>query len=156
MATNRYYTVKQQGLVCKMSLLMTCVSLGLIAFYLLTAEKLSIWPVLFISVMLVLPFGLGAIWTGRYRIEVQGSMLTVQKSFRLKAFQIDMSDITRAVYLITETRAGVNTKLTVHTASCGKFAVETLMDNGDRLMEQIKRTVAEEKIEVVHRSLAKK
>ena len=155
MATNRYYTVRQQGLVCRMSLLMTCVSLGLIGFYLLTAEKLSLWPVLFISVMLVLPFGLGAVWTGPYRIQVQGRMLTVQKSFRLKAFQIDMSEITKAVYLVTETRAGVNTKLTVHTASSGKFAVETLMDNGDRLMEQIRQMVNEDKIEVVHRSLVK-
>ena len=156
MATNHSYTVRQQGIVYKMSLFMTCVSLGLIGIYLLTTAEPSIGLVLFVGVMLVLPFGLGALSTGRYSIRVKGRTLTVQKSFRLKPVQIDMSDITKAVYTVTKTNIGVNVKLTVHTASSEKFSVESLMDNGDRLMEQIKQAVSKDKIEVIHKSLVKK
>lgn len=156
MADNHSYTVKQQALVYKLSLLMTCISLGLIAFYMLTTERISIGPILFINLMLVLPFGLGTVWALRYSIRVKGRTLMVQKSFRLKPFQVDMPDISKAVYVVTETQAGVNTTLTVHTVSNGKFVVDTLMDNGTRLMEQIERSVTQEKIEFVHRSLVKK
>lgn len=156
MAANNSYTVRQRGLAHKASMLMACIFLGMIGIHLLVAEEPSIFLAVFTFVMLVLPFGLGAIWTGRYSIRVKGRSLTVQKSFRLKPVEIDMADITRAVYHVTETRIGVNTKLTVYTASCGKFSVETLMDNGEKFMELIKNSVSKDKIEVVHKSLVKK
>lgn len=155
MATNHTYVVKNSKTVFKLSMMMVCVSLGLVAMYLLTDEDPGIGMVLFIAALLVLPFGLAALWGKRYSIRVQGSTMTVQKSLRLKPCRVEMADITRAVYVISDTWAGTNVKLTVHTSVCGKFTVETLMVNGDRLQKLIEQSVSRDKIKTIQRSFAK-
>lgn len=155
MSQNYCYTVKNPDISYKLSLLMIGISLVLTVFALLPEETFSIVPILVIIVMLLLPSSLCALWAKRYSIQVKGRTLTVQKMFRLTPFMIDMSDITKAVYIVAETRAGTNVKLTVYTTSDGKFSVESLMDNGHRLQEQIGNEISRDRIKVVHKSFVK-
>lgn len=149
------YQVKSPDFLSKLCLSVVFICVAVTVFFMMVTPDLHIGLVWAMVVLLIVPFSASALWTKRYCITVKGRTIIVQRGFCLKPFQIDIADITRAVYHMTETRVGVNTKLTVYTVSCGKFSVEMLMDNGGRFMDQIQNTVGKDKIEVVRKSLVK-
>ena len=155
MADNHTYKVKNPSVLYTMSVCMVCVLGGMGLLCLVLEKKFQIGLLVCLAIVL-LPFALLAVWARRYTICVKGSTITVQKAFRLKPCSIDMADITKAVYIVSETRMGVNTKLTVHSDLCGTFTVETLMTNSKKLQKQIESCVSRDKIQVIHKTFVKK
>ena len=151
MTVNRSYTVKNPPVLYTLSVCMVYVFCGIGLLYLILTPQFHT-GLLACLVLAALPFVLCAIWAKRYSIKVSGTTITLQRSFHLKPCRFDMSDITKAIYIISETRVGINTKLTVYTSSCGKFTVETLMTNSKKLQEQIKASVSKNNIQIVRKS----
>ena len=144
MTVNRSYTVKNPPVLYTLSVCMVYVFCGIWLLYLILTPQFHT-GLLACLILAALPFVLCAIWAKRYSIKVSGTTITLQRSFHLKPCRFDMSDI-------TETRVGINTKLTVYTSSCGKFTVETLMTNSKKLQEQIKASVSKNNIQIVRKS----
>ena len=68
---------------------------------------------------------------------MKGRSIFLQRAFRIRSVSFDVSEIEKVLFNITETRAGLNMKITVYTPSCGKFTVETLMSNFDKMKEYL-------------------
>lgn len=134
--------------VCKWAAL---VLLGVIALYAVTTPQPHPAIIGPIALLFVFPLTVVAVYTKRYRIKVKDTTITLQRGFRAKPVSFDVSDVTKLVCIVTDTRAGQNFKITAHTTSCGTFTVETLMTNSGKMKEFLEQYAAG-KFQVIHKN----
>jgi hypothetical protein len=97
--------------------------------------------------VLLLPFGIGAIWAKRYYVKVDDTFITVQKAFRLKPIQFHISEIQKIIIKVSNTNYGKNTKIEIYTPY-GKFSVETLMIGFNDMKQFLEDNISTDKIEI--------
>lgn len=152
MRSKKTFHVKSSPFMSNMCLCMVLLFFGMELAYLFTTSHPQLVFLIIITAVFVIPFFIAWLWAKRYSIKVQGTSISVQKSFRIKPVCFDVSEITKAVYLITETRMGLNVKVTVYTSGYGKFTVETLMINSDKMCVYLEE-YAGHKIQTIHKKI---
>lgn len=141
------FIIKNTPILYYSSLLMSCISFSMILFYYLFEDNPNIIIPIFCFSVLLLPFGIGAIWAKRYYVKVDDTLITVQKAFRLKPIQFHISEIQKIIIKLSNTNYGENTKIEIYTPY-GKFSVETLMIGFNNMKLFLERNVCSDKIEI--------
>lgn len=152
MRSKKTFEVKNPPILSRMSMVMVLLCLAMAVVYVLTTPQTHPAILISIIVLFIIPFSIVWIWAKRYSIKVQGTSISLQRSFRAKPVCFEVTDITKAVCIIVETRTGRNVKFTVHTSEYGKFTVETLMINSDKMTAYLEE-YADNKIQIVHKKI---
>ena len=152
MSRSKSFAVKNPPILFKMSMWMIPVFLSIWAIQAITTFQLHLALLITIIILFVIPCTIVALWGKRYSVKVNGRSITLQRALRIEPLCFDVSEIAKVRCVIAETRAGQNTKITVYTSSCGKFSVETLMSNSDKMKEYLEE-YAGRTIETVHKRI---
>lgn len=152
MRLKKTFQVKNPPIISNMCLCIVLFFLAMALVYVLTTPQPHPAILLSITALFVIPFSVGWIWAKRYCVKVKETSISLQKSFRANPVCFDVSEITKVVYLITQTRMGQNVKIKVHTSEYGKFTVETLMINSDKMKEYLEE-YAGHKIQTIHKKI---
>ena len=141
------FTVKNPLILYKMSMVMVGICVVMMAMYTLFEPQRQLGMYIVVIMLFVIPFAVAGIWAKRYRIIVKDTTITVQKGLAWKPFTIDISEITRVVCIISNTRVGVNKNMKIYTGSGKRFNVETHMITSDKMFDFINKNVQEERIQ---------
>ena len=142
------FTVKNQTIIYKLSMIMVGIVGLMILIDVLFNPRRQIGAYIVGVLLLAMPSAVAGIWAKRYCIIVRDTTITVQKGLAWKTFAIDISEITRVVCIVSNTRVGLNTNMKIYTDSGKRFNVETLMVNSDKMFNYITKNVQEEKIQI--------
>lgn len=151
-SANAKFKVKPPLCVFYMCMSMVLLFLGMELAYVLTAPEPHPAILIIATVFLIIPFSIGGLWAKRYYIKVNGALISLQKSYRVKPVYFDVSEITRVVYRVTDTRMGQTINIIVYTSGYGKFSVEMLMINFDKMKKYLEE-YAGHKIQAVHKKI---
>ena len=116
-----------------------------IAFTLFQGERN---PAMYVCFLLFgIPFLLSGIWMRNYRIDVEGSHVSVSRGIGIW-YSFEVSDIAKIICKVKNTRMGTSTAIQIF-AQHHKIAVSNLMKGSERLSEYIQERVPVELIRVV-------
>lgn len=108
------------------------------------------------TAIVFIPFTWMLIMEKIYKIEVDGTRISVRRRLGLSRFNFDISDIVRVDAKTVDSGVGRLRNMTIHTSGGKKVNVDALLSNGGKLMKLITDSVDESKIHRTYRATRKK
>lgn len=108
------------------------------------------------TAIVFIPFTWMLIMEKTYKIEVDGTRISVRRRLGLSRFSFDISDIVRVDAKTVDSGVGRLHNMTIHTSDGKKLNVDALLTNGSKLMKLIMDSVDESKIHKTYRPMKKK
>lgn len=121
----------------------------MVFFTLIDGPELAMY--ITITVLFVIPFSIGALWSKRKYIRVDGTTITVRNGLALFPFETSVYDIHHVKTIVTHSRNSENINMKIFTQNGKKFAVETTMVNSSKMFAYINERVSPQKIQVIRK-----
>ena len=151
MESSRNFTTKNPDIIHQLCMLLVGAMVAIMVIFTLTdGPELAMY--ITINTLFVIPFSIGALWSKRKYIRVNGTTITVRNGLALIPFEISVYDIKRVKCIIVRTNTGENVNMKIHNENRKKFAVETTMVNSSKMFAYINERVSPQKIEIVRKN----
>lgn len=151
-----HFTVRNQRLVLKLCWLVIGVMALMMVLFTIFTKPPHIVMYIVISLFFILPASVAGMWSGFYKVTVDGSSITVRRAMGFK-YSLDVSEIKRVNWRKNKVRmpaweepsgeaqVGVEV-LRIYTSSGKRFSVETLMCGFEEMSQYILENVDSSKI----------
>jgi hypothetical protein len=151
METSRSFTTKNPDIIHQMCMCLVAVMVAIMVFFtLIDGPELAMY--ITFTVLFVIPFSIGALWSKRKYIRVDGTTITVRNGLALFPFEISVYDIKHVKAIVTHSHNSKNINMKIFTEKGKKFAVETTMVNSGKMFAYINERVSPQKIQVVQKN----
>jgi len=154
-----HFTVRNQRLVLNLCLLLIGVMVLMMVLFTIFTIPPHIVMYIVISLFFILPASVAAMWSGLYKVTVDGSSITVRRAMGFK-YSLDVSEIKRVNWRKNKVRmpaweepsgeAQVGLEvIRIYTSSGKWFSAETLMYGFEEMSQYILENVDSSKIHYI-------
>lgn len=154
MNSKKGFTVKNYSMIFKCCIFILAFFVILVLLYTIFSSPPHTAMYVCITIFVFIPGTMLALWTKMFRINVNGTKVSVRKCLGLVHFSFEVSDIVKVEWKTVETAFGENEIVTIFTLK-KKVSIETLMENSSKMKEFILENVDESKINKSYRALKK-
>ena len=154
-----HFTVRNQRLVFNLCLLVIGVMVLMMVLFTIFTEPPHFLMYIVISLFFILPASVAAMWSGLYKVTVDGSSITVRRAMGFQ-YNLDVSEIKRVNWRKNmvrksawegpsgEPQVGLEV-IRIYTSSGKRFSAETLMYGFEEMSQYILENVDSSKIHYI-------
>lgn len=154
-----HFTVRNQKLVLNLCLLVIGIMVLMMVLFTIFTKPPHFLMYIVISLFFILPASVAAMWSGLYKVTVDGSSITVRRAMGFQ-YNLDVSEIKRVNWRKNmvrksawegpsgEPQVGLEV-IRIYTSSGKRFSAETLMYGFEEMSQYILENVDSSKIHYI-------
>lgn len=139
------YTVRPPKIMLTLDLVLIAFMVIMMIIFTILTPPPHIAMYVCVTIFILVPATIMGLWIGMYKIEVDGTNISVRRKLGLCHYQFDITEVKYVHYVTTGLVDGAYINVIMETEDGKKTNVEPLMENSDKFVKYLNKYVGESK-----------